>query len=151
MTIIFLLVSYLITLLIILFMPKRLNRYEFYFAFLAVSFHMIFADLLFADILDLYDLMKQNGPSFSDLMVQITLPFLFGILYLNFMPIEKKKFLLYLTFWVVFSVLYEQLSRYFGYIEYKGWKIVYSILFYIYACIFMRWHYMFIKEALNKK
>lgn len=98
MTINFLLVSYLIILLIILFMPKRLNRHEFYFAFLSISFHTILADLLFADILDLYGLMKQNGPSFSDLIVQITLPFLFGILYLNFMPIEKKIFLLYLTF-----------------------------------------------------
>lgn len=42
--------------------------------------------------MDLYDLMKHDGPQFSDLITQITLPALFGIIYLNFMPNNKGKF-----------------------------------------------------------
>ncbi|CAM3798760.1 hypothetical protein GCM10009865_05890 [Aeromicrobium ponti] len=151
MTLIFLGVSYIVLLLIILKMPKRLSLPEVYITFLVVSFHTLFADLLFADILDLYDLMKQNGPQFSDLAIQITLPVLFGILYLNFMPNEKEKFIPYFIFWVAFSTVYEQISRYFGYVEYKGWKIWFSVLFYIYACAFMRWHYRFIRNGINKE
>ena len=151
MTNIFLVVSYIILVIIILIIPKKLILQEIYMTFLAVSFHTLLADLIFADVIDLYDLMKHDGPQFSDLIIQITLPFLFGILYLNFMPNKKGRFILYLICWVIFSTIYEQISRYFGYIEYKGWKIIYSILFYIYACMFMRWHYTFIRKVLIKK
>jgi hypothetical protein len=150
-TLIFLVVSYIILIYTTLKMPKRLTLQEIYITFLAVSFHTLFADLLFADVIDLYDLMNRDGPQFSDLIVQITLPFLFGVLYLNFMPNENVRFIPYLIFWVIFSTVYEQISRYFGYVEYKGWKIIYSILFYIYACTFMRWHYLFIRKVLLKK
>lgn len=150
MTLIFLVVSYIVLIFIIIKMPKRLSLQEGYTVFLAVSFHTLFADLLFADIMDLYDLMNHDGPQFTDLLIQISLPALFGILYINFMPVEKEKFIIYFLFWVTFSTIYEQVSRYFGYVEYKGWKFWYSILFYIYACAYMRWHYRFIRKMINK-
>lgn len=131
-------------------MHKRLTLQEYYITWCIVSLHTLFSDLLFADVLDLYDLMKQNGPQFTDLFIQISLPALFGIVYLNFMPSKKRKFIPYLLFWITFSVLYEQLSRYFNYVEYKGWKVFYSVIFYLYACLFMRWHFYFIRRAIKK-
>lgn len=95
--------------------------------------------------------MKKKGPQPLDLFVEITLPALFGILYMNFIPKGKTKFILYFMFWVVFSVVYEQISRYFGYVNYKGWKVWYSILFYVFACLFMRWHFWFIRNAINRE
>jgi len=146
MTVSFLVISYITLILAILLMPKRLNMQEIYITFLVVSFHTLLADLLFADIMDLYDVMEKNGPQYSDLFVQITLPALFGIIYLNFMPDKKMKFAIYLASWVIFSVFYEQISRHFNYLEYKGWKTWYSVLFYMYACTFMRWHIGFIRK-----
>lgn len=148
MTYVFLSLSYLILMIIILKMPKRLSLQEFYITFLVVSFHTLLADILFADIMDLYDLMRINGPQYSDIVIQTTIPALFGFIYLNFMP--KDRFIGYYIFWIVFSIIYEQISRYFGYIDYKGWKIWYSVLFYMYACAFMRLHHKFIRKTIYK-
>ncbi|GAA2698194.1 hypothetical protein GCM10009865_02770 [Aeromicrobium ponti] len=51
------------------------------------------------------------------------------------MPEEKGKFFFYFVIWVLSAVAYEQISRYFGYVIYKGWKVWYSVLFYMSACL----------------
>lgn len=151
MTVTFLAVSYIIIGLILLFIPKRLTQQEIYITWIIVSLQALLADLIFGHLLDKYDLMNKPGPQLSDLFVEITLPALFGILYMNFMPKRKRKFILYFVFWVVFSLLYEQMSRYFGYVNYKSWKVWYSILYYMFACLFMRWHFWFIRKAIYRK
>lgn len=148
MTISFLLISYTIIAFIFFFMPKRLTKQEGYITYIIVSLVTLISDLVIGNLLDQYDLMKKPGPQWSDVFVEITLPAAFGILYMNFMPTGKRKFILYFIFWVLLSVGYEQISRYFGYVNYKGWKVWYSFIFYIFACLFMRWHYWFIKKAL---
>jgi hypothetical protein len=148
MTFTFLLVSYVIIAVIFFVMPKRLTLQETYTTWIIVSLTAIISDIIFGVILDLYDLMKKPGPQFSDTFIEITLPACFGILYLNFMPKGTRKFILYCLSWVVFSVLYEQISRYFGYVTYKGWKVWYSVPYYMFACLFMRWHFWFIRKGM---
>ncbi|WP_312095040.1 hypothetical protein [Niallia sp.] len=145
--IIFLLGSYLFIGVIFLIMPKRLTKQEIYITWLIVTVQTLIADIFLGEILDLYDLIKDEGDLLIDLIIQITLPAFFGILYMNFMPREKIKFIVYFVFWVFFSVTYETLSVFVGYVNYKGWNIWYTIIFYIYACLYMRWHYWFIHRG----
>jgi hypothetical protein len=151
MTMAFLLISYTIIGVIFFFMPKRLTVQEGYITWSIVSLLTLLSDLILGGLWDQYDLMGKPGPQGADIFVEISLPASFGILYMNFMPTGKRKFIFYLVFWVLFSVGYEQISRYFGYVHYKGWKVWYSFIFYFFACLFMRWHYWFIKKAIAAK
>jgi hypothetical protein len=145
---IFTISSLLLNILIILFVPIKLNRREIYLTWIFVTLVVLWSDLLLADILDLYDLMDP-GPQPYDLFIQTTLPATFGILYLNFMPKDKKKFIFYLLVWVIFSVSYELLSSYCGYVVYKGWKLWWSAIYYFFACLVTRWHFYFCKNKKN--
>lgn len=145
MVYIFTLTSLVINILIILLIPIKLSRREMYTTWLFVTINVLIADLFFADILDLYDLMDPEPQPF-DLLIQTTLPATFGILYLNYMPNEKKKFIFYLLFWVMFSVFFELLSGFFEYVVYKGWKIWWSVIYYFFACLLTRWHFYFLKN-----
>lgn len=145
MVYIFTITSLIINILLILKIPIKLTHQELYTGWLAVTINVLIADLFFADILDLYDLLEP-GPQPFDLFIQITLPATFGILYLNFMPRSLKRFIPYLLLWVLFSVFYEVLSIYFGYVVYKGWKVWWSAIYYCGACLFMRWHFFFIRK-----
>jgi hypothetical protein len=151
MTSLFLFCSYAAIIIIFFFMPKRLTVQEAYITWTTVALLTLISDLVLGDLLDQYDLMNRSGPEWSDLLVEISLPAAFGILYMNFMPRGRKKFVFYFVFWVLFSVGYEQISRYFGYVHYKDWKVWYSFIFYFFACLFMRWQYWFIKQALINK
>jgi hypothetical protein len=145
MVYIFTISSLLINILIILLVPLKLTRKEIYITWMFVTLNVLFADLLFGDVIDLYDLIDP-GPQMYDLFVQLTLPATFGILYLNFIPKSFKRFILYLLFWVVFSTLYEFLSSYFGYVVYKGWKLWWTPLYFLIACLLTRWHFIFIRK-----
>lgn len=150
MTFMFLFISYAVIGVIILFMPKRLTLQEGYITWITVSFITLLSDLVLGHLLDLYDLLKP-GPELTDLFIEITLPGAFGILYMNFMQTEKRKFIYYLIFWVFISVGYEQLARYFGYVHYKGWKVWHSFIFYFFSCLYMSWHYWFIRKVIVEK
>lgn len=149
MTIAFLLISYLIIGIIFYKMPKRISQLEVYTIWMIVSLAALLSDVFIADILDMYNLFDP-GPQVSDVFIEVTLPACFGILYVNFMPENKRKIAIYILFWAIFSVIYEQLSRYFGYVHYKDWKIWYSFLYYLCACLFMWWHICFVRKGINK-
>jgi hypothetical protein len=151
MTFTFLLISYVIIAIIFFVKPRRLTLQEIYSTWIIISLIVLTSDIVFGDILDLYDLMKKPGPQVSDVFIELTLPACFGILYVNFMPKNNGKFIIYCLSWVVFSVLYEHISRYFGYVNYKGWKVWYSVPYYMFACLFMRWHLWFIRKGNMSK
>jgi hypothetical protein len=140
--------SLIINFFIILFAPIKLSRREIYLTWIFVALVVLWSDLFLGDILDLYDLMDP-GPQPYDLFIQTTLPATFGILYLNFMPKDKKRYIFYLLFWVIFSVFYELLSSFYGYVVYKGWKPWWSIIYYFFACLVTRWHFYFCKNRKN--
>lgn len=149
MTIAFLFISYIIIGIIFYKMPKRLSQLEVYSIWISVSLVTLLSDVFIADILDMYDLFKP-GSHVSDVIIEVTLPACFGILYVNFMPENKRKMAIYIFCWTIFSVLYEQLSRYFGYVHYKDWKVWYSFFYYLCACLFMWWHVWFVRKGINK-
>ncbi|MFS0879548.1 hypothetical protein [Metabacillus niabensis] len=150
MTITFLIVSYSVLILVLLLMPKRLTKVEAYMTFFVVSFHTLAADLLFASIMGLYNIMGKKGPQISDFITETTLPALFGIIFVNFLPTGKVKLFLYIILWVLLSTIFEGIARYVHYLEFTGWKTSYSILFYIYACLFMIWHVSFTRKNRMK-
>ena len=137
--------SLVINILIILLVPIKLTRQDIYLTWIFVTLNVLFADLLFGDIIDTYDLINP-GPEIYDLFIQLTLPASFGILYLNFMPKCYKRFLLYLLFWVIFSTFFEYLSHICGYVVYKGWKLWWTPIYFLFACLITRWHYNFVKK-----
>lgn len=130
---------------IILLVPIKLTRQDIYLTWMFVTINVLFADLFFGDVLDLYDLIDP-GPQAYDLFIQMTLPAAFGILYVNFMPKDKKRFIIYLLFWVTLSTAYEFLSSYFGYVIYKGWKLWWTPLYFVFACLITRWNYYFVHK-----
>ncbi|MBO1515034.1 hypothetical protein [Metabacillus bambusae] len=145
MVYIFTISSLVINILIILLVPIKLTRQDIYITWMFVTLNVLAADLFFGDVFDLYDLIDP-GPQTYDLFVQMTLPATFGILYLNFMPKNKKSFIYYLLFWVIFSSLYELLSSYFGYVVYKGWKLWWTPIYFLITCLITRWHFYFARN-----
>lgn len=149
MTISFIVVSYTILAVIFIFMPKRLSWPEIYISWIVISFIVLVSDLILGGILNFYDLLNKPGPQFTDLLIEITLPASFGIVFLNFMPLELKKFIWYSIFIITFSTAYEQLARYFEYVHYNGWKIFYSVVYYFVVSLFMYCHLMFIRKFIK--
>ncbi|MEQ2526669.1 hypothetical protein EKG37_03735 [Robertmurraya yapensis] len=149
MTISFIVASYIILATIIIFMPKKLSFPEIYFSWIVISFIVLVSDLAIGEIFDFYDLLDKPGPQLIDLMIEITLPAFFGIIFLNFMPIKIKKSIWYCIFIIIFSTSYEQLARYFEYVHYKGWNITYSVIYYAVVCIFLYWHSWFIRKFIR--
>lgn len=149
MTISFIVVSYIILAIIFIFMPKRLSWPQIYITWIVISFIVLVSDLTLGEIFNFYDLLNKPGPQLTDLIIETTLPASFGIIILNFMPLEMKKFIWYCIFIIIFSTLYEQLARYFEYVHYKGWKIAYSVIYYSVVCIFLYWHLGFIRKFIK--
>lgn len=148
MTIAFLVTCYVLLGIVFWLMPKRLTSQDVYLTWITVSLITLVSDLVFGDLLNMYDLINP-GPEFLDVFVEVTLPACFGVLFMNFLPRggSVRKFIRYYIFWVLFSLLFERLSVYIGYVHYIDWKVWYSLLFYFGACAFMYWHYWFMRKA----
>ncbi|WP_194138504.1 hypothetical protein [Robertmurraya kyonggiensis] len=149
MTISFIVISYIILTVIFIFMPKRLSWSEIYISWIVISFIVLVSDLTLGEIFNFYDLLNKPGPQLTDVIIEITLPACFGIIFLNFMPLEWKKSIWYCLFIIIFSTCYEQLARFFEYVHYKGWKISYSVLYYFVVSLFLYWHNWFIRRFMK--
>ncbi|MBS8263683.1 hypothetical protein DYI25_04405 [Mesobacillus boroniphilus] len=135
----------LINLLIIWFMPKRLTNREIYTSWAVIALINLSTDIL----LDLYfNLYELGGPGVQIRVhfIEITLGASFGIIFLNFMPRKISAFVFYMAGWLVISILFELLMVKVGFIHYTGWKIWYSVPYYIAAFSFVRWHLYFIRK-----
>lgn len=135
-----------ITIAIIWFMPKQLSRKEIYITWGFMAALTVYTDLSFGAVLDLYDFGNSPKIDFYDLPLQATLPASFAIIFLNFMPQRKIHFVIYLILTVLFSLIYEWISLLTEYLVYKGWKMWYSIPFYVIGMLFLRWHLFFLRK-----
>jgi hypothetical protein len=133
--------------LIIWFMPKNLSRQEMYSTFGIVSIITISVDITLADTwLHLYEIWKP-GIQISAVLVEAFLTPSFAVLYLNFMPSKRSKFVTYLLIWVIGSVVFEWLSVQFHYLTYYKWSIWYSFPIYLIVFLFLRWHINFLRKT----
>lgn len=129
-----------LNLLIIGLMPKHVTRKEIYITWGILSAIAIYTDLIFGHTLsDLFDF-GPPGVQFWDLIFEATLDPSFGIIFINFMPVHRKKFIPYLLFWVAFSLCFEWLSVKVHYLNYKGWSLLYSAPIYLMVFLYLRWH-----------
>lgn len=135
-----------IALLFVWFIPKRLSGKEIYITWWVMSALAVFTDLLLGVApFDLFDFLQDPKPELLSILVEMTMPAAYGIIFLNFMPMRKQPFVFYLVGFVLLSVFMEWLTVRFGYLIYKGWNLWYSSLVYSIGCLFLRWHLFYIR------
>jgi hypothetical protein len=134
-----------VNVLIILFMPKRLTRKEIYITWgILAAISLAFDDGI-GTALNMYYILKP-GVTVRDVFFQATVPPLFGIIFSNFMPVKLTRFIVYLVFWAVGSLLYEWLAIRFHYMTNIRWTLWYSAPVYLLTFLFLRWHLRFIRK-----
>lgn len=134
-------------LLILWFVPKHMERRDIFVVWIFVSYIEITVDLSLGHIMDLYYFAGEDKISPEALAVKMIMSPLFGILFLNFMPIKFIPFIPYWIFWGLFSTFFEWTTVYFGYLTYQNWKLWYSVMFYILIFPLIRWFYFYIKHG----
>ncbi|RSD28780.1 hypothetical protein [Mesobacillus subterraneus] len=135
-----------INLLIIWFMPKRLTKKEIYVTWFVIALVNLSTDVLFDLYLKLYEL-GEPGVQLSVHIIELTLGASFGIIFLNFMPKQLRPFLIYSAFWMVIIILFELMMVSVKFLNYTGWHLGYSVVFYIGALLFVRWHLFFLRKG----
>jgi hypothetical protein len=103
-------------------------------------------DILIGVVWDMFDYGPKPSVELSSLIIEAVLPVSFGLIYLNFMPKDKKKYIFYFIFWVLFSCFFEWLTVKAGFMKYKTWNLFYSLLCYIGLFPFLRWNLNFIRK-----
>ena len=135
-----------ILILFIWFMPKKLDKRDMLIIWISTSYTEIVVDLYLDKGLDLYYFATSNELQIRVLTMKLFTAPLFGLIYLNFMPKDFKKFIPYWFGWAIFSTMFEWTTTYFGYLTYTGWHLLYSLLFYIAILPIVRWYYLYIKH-----
>jgi hypothetical protein len=141
----FMSISTITSILIVLFIPKRLSRQEIYCTWIVVAFLTRTCDQLLALAFKLYD---QLGPgvTWQLIAIQTIFPGTMGIIILNFMPKNKLAFFAYTIGWTVFCTVFEWITIQVGYLVYKNWSLWYSAGIYFLGLIFLRWHLSFLRN-----
>lgn len=132
--------------LIIYFMPKRISPQMIYVTWGILVTITFVCDLYLGITLDLFDYGINANITGIDIILETLMPSSFGIIFLNFMPIERKRFILYTFTWVIFSLFFEWFSVQVSWMTYKGWKLWYSLPFYIGTFLFIHWHWWFLNK-----
>ncbi|WP_373558553.1 CBO0543 family protein [Bacillus sp. FJAT-45350] len=118
-----------------------------YIIWISFSFLEIVVDYYLGHVFELYHFAgeadKLSPEAFT---TKLFMSPLFAILFLNFMPKQTPRFILYWIGWVVFSTFFEWTTVYFDYLTYTGWKLWYSFIFYVLIFPIVRWHYLYIKH-----
>ncbi|EOR23249.1 hypothetical protein A499_13731 [Niallia nealsonii AAU1] len=82
----------LLTLIILLFMPKRLTKVEIYVTWFVVALINLSSDLILSFVFHMYEL-GPKGVQLSVHFIELTLGATHGIIYLNFMPQHFKSYI----------------------------------------------------------
>lgn len=126
-------------------MPKRLTKVEIYISWFVIAMINLSSDVVLDLVFNLYSL---NGGKvqLSVHFIEWTLSASYGIIYLNFLPHKRIQFIIYLFGWLLYSCLFEYMLVHFNFINYSGWKLWFSVPYYLFALLFMKWHLKFIKS-----
>lgn len=142
--------SFLVNVLIIWFMPKRLTRQEIYVSWGIAALLNLSTDVIFDLYLRMYDL-GPPGIQMSVHLMELTLGASYGVMFLNYMPEPIGRYLWYLVGWVAYSLLFEIVTIKIHFITYHGWKLWYSACVYIVVFLFLRWHLHFLRNESREK
>jgi hypothetical protein len=125
-------------------MPKRLTRKEIYVTWFIIALLNLSSDFIFNLYFKLYEL---DGPGIQLRvhLLELSLGASYGIIFLNFMPHRISTFIWYLIGWLAYSVLFEAVLVYIHYVNYSGWRLWYSAIFYFFSFLFLRWHIHYIR------
>lgn len=134
-----------INLIVIWFMPKHLTIREIYVTWFVVALINLSSDVVLDLYFKLYEL-SSGGVQLWVHFLELTLGASYGIIYLNFMPKKVVKFVPYLIVWLVFALALEFVLIKINFINYKGWNLWYSLPYYIFFMLFLRWHIKFIRK-----
>ncbi|HWJ79950.1 MAG TPA: hypothetical protein VNR61_17955 [Niallia sp.] len=135
-----------LALLLIWYMPKHLSKVEIYVTWFVIALINLSVDIVLSFVFNLYEL-GEEGIQLSVHIIELSLGSAHGIIFLNFMPQKRKRFLSYFLFWLIYSVLLEAGLVHFKFIHYSGWKLWYSFIFYSLALLYTRWHLFFIRSG----
>jgi hypothetical protein len=142
----FMSIATIVSILIVLFMPKRLNHQEIYCTWIVMAFLTRTFDQLFALVFKLYD---QLGPgvTWQLLAIQILISGAMGVICLNIMPKNRLAFYAFIIGWTLFATFFEWIELQVGYLVYKNWSLWYSAGIYFLGVIYLRWHLSFLRKA----
>ncbi|WP_342048795.1 hypothetical protein [Bacillus sp. OTU530] len=138
-----------ISLLYMLFMPKRLSWGEIYLTFgvggfLSVTFDVI----IMANQLDVFDIGDPTREGLGDFMSYVVIPPCYAVIFLNYLRKENKWMLVAL--FTLLSFLSEWILVHVGYMKLKGWHTWWSIPVYIIIFGFwLPWHLRLIRRTLE--
>lgn len=131
-------------------MPKRLTKQELYVSFTALAALNTLVDIIGAQQLGLYYMGESNIVEPYSVVIETFLGSSFGLIFLNYMPQDWRKFIPYLTAWVVLSLAFELFQVKIGYLIYTGWSIWYSAVSYPLIFLFLRWHIFFLRKGVSR-
>lgn len=134
-----------INFIIIWFMPKHLTMKEIYVTWFIVALINLSTDVVFDLYLHLYHL-SSGGVQIRVHILELTLGASYGIIYLNFMPKRWSKFILYMAAWLAISLIFEVALVHIKFVNYSGWRLLYSVPYYTFFLLFLRWHIHFIRK-----
>jgi hypothetical protein len=141
-------ISISVLVLVVFFMPKRLTVKENILIFATVGYLAWNANLLAGVLLNLFDLGPTPKVDPSDILLVSFVPSLIAILALNFMT---NNIWAYVIGWSAFSLFYEWLTVYVGYMKNLGWKTWYSIPVYIVVFFLLKWYLNYIRMGTNNE
>lgn len=124
-------VSILFAITVIIVPKKNISWREIYITFSVVGFVTWFCDGLVAREFDLLDLGHPNKAGLGDTLCYTFVPSSLAILYLNYLS-KNNKWKLTIIFTIV-AMLIEFGMLYVGYMNYKGWNSLISIIVFLIA------------------
>lgn len=137
-----------ISLLFMLFMPKRLSWQEIYLTFGVVGFVTLVIDVIVMSTwLDLFDLgSKPHIEGIGDLISLAIIPSCMAVIFLNFLIPEKKG--MYVALFTLISFIFEWTLVEAGYMKLEGWNTWWSIPVYLIVYRFwLPWQLDLIRDA----
>jgi hypothetical protein len=128
-----------------LYLKKHLSWREWYTTFGVVGFLAWLANIILFYQLDLLDSGKPSIGSAPDTIMFAIAPACIAVIFCNYFTSSKSKWGIALLF-TVGSLVIEYLLVNVGFLVQKGWKVWYSIPFYIgMYFLFLPWHLQFIR------
>ncbi|MGN7940838.1 hypothetical protein [Virgibacillus sp. 6R] len=129
------LISFLL-LLIAAFIPKKyISWREIYFTFGIVGLATWICDALIARVFDLIDLGDEKMAGLGEILSYTFIPTSLAVIYINYYT-KKNRWILSIIFTFI-SILIDLGMQYFGYMQYNGWNLFFSILFIFIAYAFL--------------